>query len=379
MRIALRWVTAVLLMWGVAGTGSATAGVRSTVKGCTPWKEVSFPPLAAGITTGISGTSATDVWAVGSFDYAPSEPIIRHWDGTAWRSVPQERVDGSLLGVAALSPTDAWAVGWDGPVLTMHWDGTGWSRVSAPSPGTYERLNAVTAISTDNVWAVGETTGSDGAIHGLTEHWDGRKWRVVRAPDASSYTTLFYAASASGPDDVWAVGYVQPGPELEYQPLVEHWDGTEWTVVETPPPPYGSHNALYGVTAISPTDAWAVGDYGIVGTDIYPLLEHWDGTAWSLVDVDVGSGTLFGVSAIASGDVWAVGISTGNTGNRPLSLYWDGTAWTEVPTPHPGGNGGLVGVDGISHDDIWAAGSYFDPDLNNGTPLSERSKGPCPR
>ena len=49
----------------------------SIVEACKPWKVVSFPLLANGLTTGVSGTSGTDVWTVGRFDYVPSEPIIR--------------------------------------------------------------------------------------------------------------------------------------------------------------------------------------------------------------------------------------------------------------------------------------------------------------
>ena len=46
------------------------------------------------------------------------------------------------------------------------------------------------------------------------------------------------------------------------------------------PNPGNSGNYLYGATAISPTDVWAVGGYNFNGRT---LTEHWDGTSWSVI------------------------------------------------------------------------------------------------
>jgi hypothetical protein len=53
-----------------------------------------------------------------------------------------------------------------------------------------------------------------------------------------------------------------------------------WHVV-TSPNTHSRRNVLYGVSAISRSDAWAVGYHGINGyTD--PLIEHWNGNEWRL-------------------------------------------------------------------------------------------------
>jgi len=41
---------------------------------------------------------------------------------------------GGLTGAAAVSPTDAWAVGSYGTfkTLILHWDGTAWAKVPSP-------------------------------------------------------------------------------------------------------------------------------------------------------------------------------------------------------------------------------------------------------
>ncbi|HYS44322.1 MAG TPA: hypothetical protein VEM32_10130, partial [Geobacteraceae bacterium] len=59
----------------------------------------------------------------------------------------------------------------------------------------------------------------------------------------------FESVAALAPDDVWAVGSRQPS-FAEFQPLIEHWDGTAWSVV---PGPYlnGDTNILYGVSGSS--------------------------------------------------------------------------------------------------------------------------------
>src|SRR5687767_6531273 len=71
----------------------------------------------------VSGTSANDVWAVGvSHDGTPpSRTLIEHWDGAQWSIVPSPSPDNQLnelRGVAAISATDAWAVGFRSGVQT---------------------------------------------------------------------------------------------------------------------------------------------------------------------------------------------------------------------------------------------------------------------
>src|SRR5437899_4230947 len=117
----------------------------------------------------------------------------------------------------------------------------------------------VSALSANDVWAVGFYTGSDGIIHGLTEHWDGTRWSVVPAVDATPYATIFYGVDAISSNDVWAVGYQQE-PDLVFQPLAEHWDGAQWSVVPITPLP-SFNNFLYGVSGAGSEDVWAVGEY----------------------------------------------------------------------------------------------------------------------
>jgi hypothetical protein len=240
----------------------------------------------------------------------PGHTVIVHWDGRAWAHVPAPnpggpRRDNSLSAVAATSPDNAWAVGTSAaPVesglsgantLIEHWDGTAWTRAPSPNPGSESYLFGVAATSPTNAWAVGDyTTGGPGGFT-VIEHWDGTAWTRVPSPSPGPSSGLS-AVAATSPTNAWAVGASSD------RTLIEHWDGTAWTRVPSPSP--GSSSALTSVAATSPTDAWAVGNsYTSTGTK--SVIEHWDGTAWTRVPSQ--SSPLYGVAATSPTNAWAVG------------------------------------------------------------------------
>jgi hypothetical protein len=160
----------------------------------------------------------------------------------------------------------------------------------------------------------------------------------------------------------WAVGYENGGTSL-----ILHWEGTAWRRTPVPHLPLSS---LRGVAAVTPADAWAVGN---AGTDPQTLILHWDGRAWQRVPSPDpgGHSALAAVAATSPGDAWAVGHTgafgdawaAGHTGAFPVAqpartliLHWDGTAWSRVPSPAPPGNSTLTGVTATSPADAWAVG-----------------------
>jgi len=101
----------------------------------------------------------------------------------------------------------------------------------------------------------------------------------VVTPEDTGTGNVLSSVSVVGTDDVWAVGTTGAS---QGSALAEHWNGTSWTIVPTPPIPGATVSSLRAVTAVSSTDVWAVGFH-----DPFPystLVEHWDGTSWSLVD-----------------------------------------------------------------------------------------------
>lgn len=169
--------------------------------------------------------------------------------------------------------------------LTEHWNGSSWSRVSSPSPSSaYAQLNGVAAVSASDVWAVGygcthaSSSTPCNAPKTLIEHWDGSAWHTTASPNPSASGNYFHGVSAASATNVWAVGlYGENGAKS----LVEHWNGTSWSQQQSLSP--GSvDNYLNGVTVRSPTGVWAVGDFN-TGSAFRTLIEHWNGSSWKQV------------------------------------------------------------------------------------------------
>jgi hypothetical protein len=264
------------------------------------------------------------------------------------------RLDGAVYGVASADGGGAWTVGWAGARekdLIARWDGTAWRRVPAPRlGGSSTGLDGVAAASARSAWAVGYENGSTPLIL----HWDGTAWR--RTPVPHLPLSSLRGTAAVTPADAWAVGNTGTGPEA----LILHWDGRAWQRAPSPDP--GGHSALAAVAATSPRDAWAVGHTGAfpVAQPARILILHWDGTAWSRAPSPgpPGNSTLTGVTAISPADAWAVGFTGTIEGrqSRALILHWDGMAWRQVPAPTIPGGGALNAVSAYSPGDIWAVG-----------------------
>lgn len=317
----------------------------------------------------INALSATDAWAVGSrrLDINTTVPWAQRWDGTSWQHVPTADPGGTayLRGVDALSAADVWAVGntyQENAPVTEHWDGAAWVLVSAPGSGG---LASVSAVGPNDVWAVGRV-----AIHGdgapyrpLALHWDGTAWSAIPTPDPDrAFSDELTSVSAISADDVWAVGENQRARagRARFSVLIEHWDGTSWTVV---PHPHIDVSGLSGVVAVSPDDVWAVGSED-VGVESQGLTEHWNGHAWSVVppDDDHAITTSFSsVSGSGPDDVWAVG-ETQSTYEHPFVPHiehWDGSAWSTVSsTGLLHGGASLTGVSAVSPTSAFAVGGY---------------------
>jgi hypothetical protein len=249
-----------------------------------------------------------------------------------------------LQGVSGTSASSAWAVGYDvvasPPVYSvsviLRWNGTNWARVPSPDPGggTNVYLNAVTSLSPTDAWAVGYDTTAAGGTQPLVAHWNGTRWTLVTAPNPAKGGFLdLDGVSAASPSDVWAVGTYG-----NQKTLALHWNGTSWAQVATPSPGY-TGNALSAVAAVSPSAAWAAGSYEVfrqTGTFLTKtLLLRWNGTHWTQVatpNPGATVSTLNGVAASSASDAWAVGFyqlppSGGTTTSKTLMLRWNGAAW----------------------------------------------------
>jgi hypothetical protein len=198
------------------------------------------------------------------------------------------------------------------------------------------------------MWAVG-ASGPGGTLQALVEEMTAGGW--VSVPAATPDDSVLESVAAVAADDIWAVGnYSVSGKAV---PLIEHWDGSAWSQVTSPP----LNGYLKGVFGVAAGDVWAVGTQS-TGNGYATLTEHWDGSTWSVVpspNVGQQNNWLNAVAGDATSSVWAVGWH-GNS-NHTLAEHWDGTAWQIVPTPSPSsGLNVLQDVTDISASDVWAVG-----------------------
>jgi hypothetical protein len=315
-----------------------------------------------------------------------------------WRLVPSPNPtlaeNSQLDAVAAVASTDVWAVGIRTvntvpQTLTEHWNGAVWRIVPSPNvPGVNNVLAGAAAVAAQDVWAVGFSNPG----HTLTEHWNGNTWSIIPSPNAVSSADAFNELSgvaAVATNDVWAVGDFTRSQGAPAHTLIEHWNGVKWSIVPSPNfPSPNSSNSLLGVAAVSATDIWAVGFYQTnISSLTQTLTEHWNGFVWSIVtspnaQPGVMSNQLVSVTTVATDDVWAVGFYYKPPPNpapsQTLSEHWDGVAWSLVPTVdiQPGViHNDLLGVTAVATNDVWAVGSYGDEPAQAPQTLTEHWNG----
>lgn len=293
--------------------------------------------------------------------------------GGTWNVVASPNVTSNntiLNGVAAISTSDTWAVGYDypstggGKTLAEHWNGSAWSIVASPSPGSnFDDLSSVAAISTKNVWAVGLLVNSSSVEQTLVEHWNGTAWSVIPSPNVASSSSTLFGVSAISASNIWAVGFSFSSGNPQ-KTLVEHWNGSKWKIVARPSPGTAGNN-LSSVVALNTNNVWAVGSTNNTGGYSQTLIEHWNGSAWSIVsspNIGTESNNLTGITAVSKNDLWTVGSYTdADMGlSETLIEQWNGATWSVVASPNPGvGMNYLTSVSAVSANKIWAVGSAF--------------------
>lgn len=232
----------------------------------------------------ITAASADEGWALATEKRkdASLRHTLLHRDGGAWRAaqLPMRLLNDAGIGrtdlagaqLEASAPDNVWLFASEGAV---RWDGTQWHRTSADFT-----VRDVAILAPDDVWALDASTPGP-----VAHHWDGRRWADHRLP-----TSYLDSMSASGPDDVWAVGRRYDSRGDSDQPAAVHFDGKKWRSVPMPeyrfPQPKPKEEAwLSEIVALSPEDAWAFGSHTYTpesGSDTRhtPLALHWDGSRW---------------------------------------------------------------------------------------------------
>ena len=157
--------------------------------------------------------------------------------------------------------------------------GANWIVIPSPNgPLEVNQLHGVSALSENDVWAVGVSYNAERTLASpLIEHWNGAQWSVVPSPNPSVTINVLEAVAAVAPNDVWAVGFSARTP---HSILIMHWNGATCRVTRNPVRNMTLTN-LAALAVVSPNDIWAVGT-GRLGDEDATVTIHWNGNAWSL-------------------------------------------------------------------------------------------------
>lgn len=270
----------------------------------TSWTAQTPPnPTGAGFSflSSVSCTSGTACTAAGEYyDGTTMRPLAESWNGTSW----VQQTTPSLVGAAnvrlrAISCTSSAACtavgkyesGSSTLTLAMRWNGSSWTIQSTPNPtgSTYNTLNGVSCTSSTACTAVGRYETSSGEYKTLAEFWNGSTWAIQ-----SSATTagLLEDISCTSSTACTAVGgsFVSGIPE---RALIERWNGTSWAIQTNAEPAGSEAGELHGVSCVSATSCTTVGSYYYAGGTSAPLIERWNGSAWSAMAAPNPTGSTY--------------------------------------------------------------------------------------
>ena len=274
--------------------------------------------------------------------------LVDHWNGATWslQTTPNPSGGGQLNDLACPAVTSCVAVGSSSGASASHtlverWNGSTWSLLASPSPsGRAAELNGVSCASPTSCIAVGQQGPSDGSTWSVYAlQWNGSVWSTMSIPAPSEPQSWLNAVSCASVSDCEAVGVAENAGDTTLPPLVEHWNGAHWTITPAPIPSGAVLVGFNDVTCVTANACTAVGtDYD--GDNYRPLIERWNGTNWTSVATDQFA-YIQGVTCRTSSDCTAVGLGASDP---PVSIvHWNGATWTpETAAPQSGESTGVA-------------------------------------
>ncbi len=263
------------------------------------------------------------------------------WDGTAWTQMTSPNpANGSqvlLNEVSCVSESFCVAVGsyelqGTDMTLVLTWNGASWTQATSPSPGQFPNLRSVSCVSAEWCIAVGEYYFQQNN-DALVLLWNGSVWTQVSSSvvtTTSGDDVEINSVSCVSTSSCTAVGWYNLVPNnasAVHQTLVLSWDGTIWSVVESPNPgEFDNH--LESVSCVTASSCVAV------GWNASTFVLSWNGSSWTTVTSPSPSedgAYLNSVSCVTASSCVAVGFIVADL---TFVMSWDGTTWTTVPSPN---------------------------------------------
>src|SRR5947209_15989602 len=86
-------------------------------------------------------------------------------------------------------------------------------------------------------------------------------WTLVSSPNQGTLGNQLFGVAAVSASNIWAVGDYNDGPfKHDSLTLIQHWNGSSWSIVSSPNPVTGAYNfdRLQAVAAVSASKAGPV-------------------------------------------------------------------------------------------------------------------------
>lgn len=293
----------------------------------------------------IRGSSAQDVWAVGT------NRTVLHYDGQQWEKDPigdDATTPFTLRAVFSDRPDRAWVS--DGSTVrhTTGWKGVGKTEWSPLSLQGGAAMNAGGIDGKDGDVFIARMGAGTGSLVRVAQLADGGL-DAPRFLGSSTIRTGFEAIAITRADEIWASTAMDPslrflGALVRVSLITPDAGAPAWTFEE-----YDSRmkSRIFGIWG-NDDAIWLVGEGGALRRKARDAMSL---KAFERVE-SPASTTLRGVFGFATDDVWAVG-------DESTVLHWDGSAWTKLATPFDAlpDKPRLISVWGSAKDDVWIGGN----------------------
>lgn len=278
---------------------------------------------------GVSCVSPTNCVAVGSMRAsvnAPTVPLAERWNGKSWKMsaarTPSGATHAYLNAVSCTNAKSCYAVGGFasgstmGSALVERWNGSNWSIMGSPNVGnasttTLSGVSCTGKGAAITCAAVGSfaTRPVGNPYYAVTARLLHGKWGLVNSPKVGNdQSNSLTSVSCTGPKSCFAAGMRRSGLGAG---LIEHWNGSKWTVASSANPPGATLSQFNGISCASRTNCVATGLFSKDSVTHTSLINGWNGRRWAIqssaTPARAAGSSLSAVSCTSVGRCVAVG------------------------------------------------------------------------
>lgn len=304
-------------------------------------------------------TGPDEGWGTGGVitnpvDGFPDRGMVLRYAGGSWTLIGPTLPSAYLGGIDMLSPSEGWVIGGDdsGHGLLLHISNGAWQKEPLPAIAAQGTPDIMAMRTPDEGWlTVANPKGAQGGANTSLLHYAGGAWSLIR--DTPHYITDI-APVADG--DAWVVGWNTDGTSS-----LVHVQGGVATVELTSP----GNSTFSRLRMFAPNDIWIEGAMHAASNadiDDVPLVYHYDGAAWSNVNLQVPDGAQH-VTIAASDAAWSLASEqapppNGTSYGQIASISSNASgAWQKLSLPYKD----LQSLEVVSASsvDVWAVGVYM--------------------